>query len=284
MSPGVLAAVLASVIWGATPALIKRYASDVDPIAFNALRGIFSLPALAAISLAAGVEFPTSLYVFMLVFIASTVGPGIGDVAYIVAIRELGSGRAVTIGYTYIFVAQALAFAVLGEEVTAWLITGSALAMLGIWLVTGESGNGSKSLKGFAAACVSSLAWGAGTIVSKLALEFLDPLSLSLNRFIIYSLLFAPYAAKKAKTFTRTELCVGALTGLLSYGVGIPLYLYALDEVGVGVTVLVNALTPVCARLLSVRIAGEGLSARGVSGTIAVVAGIVLGAIPYLTP
>lgn len=64
---------------------------------------------------------------------------------------------------------------------------------------------------------------------------------------------------------------------MLSFAVGLPLFLLAIDTLGVGAAVLATALTPVLGRVAARALAGERTSARGVAGTLLTSAGIALG-------
>lgn len=252
---------------------------DAKPESFNALRLLSALPLLSALTLLySSFNTPTSMEGWLLVVAAGLLGPGLGDVAYIEAIKLVGSGTAVTVGYTYILVSQALALLLLGEEVGWGLVAGSILALVGVWLVASSGPSGSANRRGITAAVVSSIAWGLGSIVNKLALLHVGPLSLALLRVLVLSPLMLLVGARGYRSMTsRRQVLAAVVTGSLSYGLGIPLFLYALDVVGVSVTVLTTALTPVLARLAAHAVAGEGLSVKGVAGTLLTALGVGVG-------
>ena len=104
---GVAAAVGASIAWALNPAFFRVGARGVDAATFNALRVLSALPFLAA--LVVGVErleLPSAPEAWLYIAAASIIGVGLGDALYIEASKRIGGGRAVTIGYLYIFASQ----------------------------------------------------------------------------------------------------------------------------------------------------------------------------------
>lgn len=279
---GISAAIGASVLWGFNPALIKLgVGREVSSVAFNFLRAISSIPAivLTIIMFKENVLFPTTFHGWIAVLIASVIGPGIGDIAYIGSIRSIGSGKAITIGYTYILISQVLALLLFKERVSTLLFLGSTLAIIGIWLTVAEgSKEGNKlQITGIASALVASLAWGVGTIANKYALMQVSALSLALLRMCVLSPIMMMLSIRKLSKLPRRTVLIAIATGITSYGIGIPLFLYAINIVGVSTTVLTTALTPVIGRIASRLIAGEATSALGFLGTLVTIIGIIIG-------
>ncbi len=281
---GILAALTASLIWGIAPAIIRlgvreESSSTSSAIVFNTIRVIVAIPTTLAIMLALRepLVHPVSLIGWIAVFAAGTIGPGIGDVAYIYAIREIGGGRAVTIGYTYILVSQFLAVLLLGEEYTLNLMAGSLLAITGIWLVATEAKEKAYSVKGVVASCISATAWGFGSIANKWALEYTTPLSLAVLRMTLLLPILLALSWKSFRSLNRKLVYSSIFTGATSYGIAMPLFLYALNIVGVSVTVLVTALSPVLGRITSRILASEEVTIKGIAGTLITIVGLVIG-------
>lgn len=280
MELGLLAALTASLIWGVAPAIIKLgIGEDTSAMVFNTLRLIAAIPvtALIIIVLHEQLIIPSSIIGWIAVFAAGTIGPGIGDVAYIYAIREIGGGKAVTIGYTYILISQFLALLFFGEELTWRLIIGSILAVTGIWFVAREAKTKTYNAKGIIASCISAVAWGFGSVANKYALVYTNPLSLALLRMILLLIILLAFTWRQLGSISRRAIYASIFTGATSYGVAMPLFLYALDTIGVSVTVLVTALSPALGRITTRILAKEELSLYGIIGTIVIILGLIIG-------
>ncbi len=281
---GVVAALTASLIWGIAPAIIRlgvreESSSTSSAVVFNTIRVMVAIPTTLAIMLMLGepLEYPATVTGWLAVFAAGTIGPGIGDVAYIYAIHEIGGGRAVTIGYTYILVSQFLAILLLGEEYTLNLMVGSLLAITGIWLVAAEAREKAYSARGVVASCISAIAWGFGSIANKWALEYTTPLSLAVLRMTLLLPILLALSWRSFKGLNRKLVYSSVFTGVISYGIAMPLFLYALNVVGVSVTVLVTALSPVLGRITSRILAGEEVTIKGIAGTAITIIGLIIG-------
>ncbi len=276
---GYITAITASILWSLTPVLISMYARDIDPITFNALRVLFSLPLLIVISIAIPREQFLILNPFSLalLLVASTLGPGLGDIAYIKAIQLIGSSRAVIIGYTYIFIAQTIASIALGEYIGSRLVIGSILAFSGI-IVSVYTKSNSVNRKGIVYAVIASISWGIGSVVNRTMLVYSDPITLALLRMTILSILMVLVTYREIPIFMRIRrvfLCATA-TGVMAYSIGIPLFLYAMSVVGVAATVLATALTPILATILSRFLVEKTTSIRILIGAILAATGIAI--------
>lgn len=280
MELGLLAALTASLIWGLTPAIVRLGVSEnTSAITFNILRLVAAIPVTALIMVISHEQLiiPSSIIGWLAVLAAGTIGPGIGDIAYIYAIREIGGGRAVAIGYTYILVSQFLALLFFGEELTWKLMVGGFLAVIGIWLVAREAKTKAYNVKGIMASCISAIAWGFGSIANKYALIYTNPLSLALLRMILLLMILLIFAWRHLGGINRRVVYASIFTGATGYGVAMPLFLYALDVVGVSVTVLATALTPALGRILTRILAREELTVHGIIGTITIILGLMIG-------
>lgn len=279
MYQGVILALIAATLWSINAPLIKRYSGGVSSIAFNAIRAITATPILLMIILIFRVNVRIIPSGIPFIIASSIIGPGIGDIAYIISIRRIGAGRAITIGYTYIFVSQILAALLLGEKLTVKLIIGTLLSILGIYLVFIEYSGGEIQLRSNIISLVPVFAWGVGSVINKLALYYIDPLFLSFIRVLILSLLLTSITGRELIKGIKVKriLLSAIITGFTGYGVGIPLFLYAISISGVSISVLVTTLTPILGRVLSMIIVGERINIKGFTGTLAVILGIVIG-------
>ena len=274
---GILYAVIAAVLWSINPALIKRFGKGVSPIGLNFLRSLMAIPFLAIAVQVFGFYIVPKPIGFVYILGSALIGPGIGDIAYIRSIHLVGAGRSITIGYTYVVIAQFLAIVFLGESITYRLVIGTIAAVAGVYVVFSEYSDGDSSRYSWIA-LVPAFAWGLGSVVNKLALEYTNSVSLGLMRAIILPVFLGFLVRDRIEVLARKEVLLLALTtGGLGYGVGIPLFLKAIELSGVTVAVLATVLTPVLGRILSSFIANEKTGLKGYLGTLLVVLGIVIG-------
>ncbi len=276
---GIVMALIASMVWGATPAIVTAYAREAPSIPFNAVRVLASLPLLIAIEIlrvgeSSIVLTPLSVMLFVS---AALLGPGLGDVAYIRSIQLIGANRAVMISYTYIFVAQIIAATLIHERYTMWMLLGSLTAFSGIVLAFYRGGARLDS-RGVVYGVVAAFSWGLGSVINKLALSFADPLTLACVRMLILLIVLSSVARRSVVVVIRERMWLlsSVITGVLAYGVGLPLFLYALNIVGISMTVLITALVPMFTALLSKIIAGEGMGVRVLLGLSMVSMGIAI--------
>ncbi len=274
---GIIYAVIAAVLWSINPALIKRFGKGVSSIGLNFLRSLMAIPLLAIAVHIFGFYLVPKPMGIIYILGSALIGPGIGDIAYIKSIHLVGAGRSITIGYTYVVIAQFLAIVFLGESFTYRLAVGTVAAVVGVYIVFSEYSSDSNN--GYSwIALIPAFAWGLGSIVNKLALQYTNPVSLGFIRVLILPVFLVFLVRDKIRDLVRREIILLALvTGGLGYGVGIPLFLKAIELSGVTVAVLATVLTPVLGRILSSFVANEKTGLRGYLGTLLVVLGIVIG-------
>ncbi|WP_243665615.1 EamA family transporter [Vulcanisaeta sp. JCM 16159] len=69
------------------------------------------------------------------------------------------------------------------------------------------------------------------------------------------------------------------LAGLISYGIGGPLYVLSVDYAGIAVPTLITALSPVITEVLAIVKLKEKLNLKSTLGFIAVITGIIIASI-----
>ncbi|ABN69804.1 protein of unknown function DUF6, transmembrane [Staphylothermus marinus F1] len=275
---GVLSALTASSIWSLSPGLISRYGKGVDAITLNMLRSLHAVFVLFFIFL---LTINDRWFVpegILIVYISAFFGPLLGDTLYIHSIKHIGGGNAVSISYTYIFFAQLYSYLLYGEQLRIQLILGSFIAIIGVYLVYSGQRNDIKII-GFLAALGAALSWGMGATLSKLALNYGDPVTIALLRNLSTTISLLPITYNSVKkVFLDKEVQITAfITGGIGFGIGMTLFLTAINTIGVSATVLATSLTPVLGRILAKYIAGEKPSPKTYLGTIITSTGIFIG-------
>ena len=284
MLSGMVMAVASAVMFGLNPVLISRFRGFEAPVVFVGLRSIVGFVALSVLvnPFVLGGLDP---YLFFIIFTSAVTDMGIGTLFYTKSIEYLGGGHATVIGFTFIFVSQAIAFTFLGEDFTPSLIAGAALALAGIVISLWEPGGSRRSALGVVYAAIASLGWGIGTALIKPGVAVLgDPTLVTTLRLLITASIFTPIGLVLEKRAMRREtvrnlIAASITTGVISLAVGVSLFTYAVKQVGVSASVIALALTPILTQALTRVINKEELKPRHIIGGAVVSAGIALASI-----
>lgn len=281
--------VIASVLWSLSPAIISRFSKHIRPVTFTGLRALIASATLSlATFLSGGVRVSgLSTYVLAIAILSAVIGPGVGDVFYTKSIQLVGGFLAVVLGYTYMFVAQAIAVFFLGESMRTGLLIGSFLAFAGV-VVAVRGGStierrGARSWRGVAYALITSVSWGASTSMLKIALSFADELTLTILRLATISVIFLPagllYEGRPPNSSVKPFLLAASITATLDWTLGMYVFIHSINLLGVATTVVITALTPVLTTMTSKTVAREKPSLTNVAGALLTSAGIAITAL-----
>ena len=280
---GYVSIVLASVLWSLVPAAIQRFGRCLGAASITFFRALSASLFLLPLTIVFGKGLGgCSIYALIAAVASAIIAPGIGDYAYTKAIKLVGGSLAVIVSYTYIFVASASSALLLGESISLSTALGAVLAFAGVVIaVYGCSER--RSIVGLVYAAIASLAWGLGAPILKVAAESIDVYTLSLLRLCVITLMFAPFAYIERGRFrdAAKEIAIVSLaTGVLGWGLGMVLFIYSIDLIGVSKTVLATALTPTLSQIFIALLAKEKLGRRTVLGAAITSIGIALSALP----
>lgn len=227
-----------------------------------------------------GLYVNLSLPVLLLIILIALTGPG-GDVAYTRAIQMLGGSLAAVISQSYIFFAQLFSAALVGESLTPSSIASSVLAFTGIVIAVRGNDRSSMNKGGVLLALLAATSWGFSAVLVKYIQPHIDAISSTLLRLLAASVLLLPISRLSGEKFrlTRGLIITAAITGILSWGVGLTLATLSIYMAGVTSTVIATALTPVLSQVTTTLLARERLSRRVIAGAVLVSLGIVVKAI-----
>ena len=134
--PGALLIMAACIAWGIDNNLTRRI-SAADPAQITMLRGLIAGGVNTGIALAMGAGLPApSLLAGVL--LTGFLGYGVSLVLFVMALRELGTARAIAYFSVSPFIGAAAAIPLLGDALTAQLLLAGALMGAGVWLSLGE--------------------------------------------------------------------------------------------------------------------------------------------------
>jgi DME family drug/metabolite transporter len=280
---GYLAIITASVIWSITPALVSRFSRYIKPFIFTALRAVIATLTLVPIAFLNNFSYvPLQSYALVLIIVSGLLGPGIGDACYTKAIQRVGGSLAVVLSYIYIFIAQFMAVAFLGEFMSISLIIGSVLAFVGIVVAVSSNNFGRVDIQGIIYSLIAALSWSSAAVMVRLVLNYADTFTVTLYRLAVTAVILSPIAifleGIPGKRVIKQLIFVATVTGILGFSLGVYLFVYSISTVGVSATAMATALTPVLSQITTKLLAGERPTKENVVGASLISIGITISA------
>jgi drug/metabolite transporter (DMT)-like permease len=137
METGILYAIIAGVLWGASPVLVKRGLVESDVSAATLIQQAAILFTLIVFTLLEGSASTGHVpAVAMLVFIAiGIVGAYLGRTLFVKSVDQIGAARAQLVINTSPLVTVVLAALLLGERLTVTVLAGVILIVSGIFFI-----------------------------------------------------------------------------------------------------------------------------------------------------
>ena len=274
---GTLAAVVSAVAFSTASIFIKLSLRDIrDPFLVNGIRALFASIAYAPILAYIGVV-GTNPYTLALIVISTVIGPGAGDVFFIVSIDKLGAGLATVLSYQYILIAQILNIFILHDYRGFIALYLTPLALVGMYLAVSEEGMRA-NLKGVIFSYTAAIAWALSTIlVSYLVNDCnLPPIEVAGLRVMFLAPMLMGLGARNIRTITKRALAILGTSGIVSYFVGFILFTMSLKMLGVMIPSLATALTPMLSQLISNRVLSEALTPRKIIGSSLIIVSLIL--------
>ncbi len=288
---GLLLGIAASVLWALTPPLVKICVDVVkNPFIVNGLRLASSLIAYGLALLMSPINYYVDSYALTFIVLSAIIGPGLGDIAYVIAIDMLGPGLTVIISYQYILISQVLSLVILRHEEGALGLILAPIALIGVYIALRDEKAILKVKKlGVLSAITAAFLWASSlTIISYLVNDLnIDPFTISLIRTIVLTPiimsigLLRPEHVVKIKYLGFWGLVALVTSGITAYFGGVVLFITAVSMCGVLVAIT-NALTPIITQILSSIIVHERVSKNKVIGSLVVSLAIGLTALSYM--
>jgi len=266
---GVILSLAASVAWAVSPILYRIGATDsaLDDLVSNSL-GAFVLSIPLAI-----LKPPLNGFAWVYGSLFAVLGPVFGTYVFLISLRYADVGIANVISYSYVVLLPLLLLIVSPSYLV--YIGPAALIVLGLYLLMG-SGRG--KLYGYVMALLSAVLYAFSFLALYKVYEYTNPWGIILIRGII--LMAGALIVKAVVEGIRVKLSGRVfLAGLISYGIGGPLYVLSVDYAGIAVPTLITALSPVITEVLAIIKLRERLNLRAIMGFIVVIAGIIIASI-----
>lgn len=279
--------------WAVSSTVTKSLAGKFEPMTLNLLRcvaasivlwGIIPFsPGTQALSQA---PWAALLYLVLSAFI----GISVGDTIYIKGLRLINVNLALPIAQSAMpLLTLCAAILFLGEKITWPLALGTSLVLAGIYLIAGPGGKshlpvaGSSSEKrgmGIGFILIASLLWAISISLLKVGLQEVNLILANGVRLPVAALslfiltLFQKSLPQPTRPHIR-DMALGAVTGILAFGLGGILFLQAIRYTGAGKATVLTSCAPLFGLPLSLIFLKERVTRRIVAGTIFVVLGIV---------
>ena len=220
--------------------------------------------------------------------LSALIGISVGDTIYIRGLRLINVTLAFPIAQSampLLTLAGAVLF--LGEPISWSLALGTALVLVGIYLIAGPEGRGrlpfpvtlsEKRGMGIGLVLIASLLWAISISLLKVGLQGVSLILANGIRLPVASLalmiFLSPKSFHQPTRLHIRDMALGAFTGILSFGLGGVLFLQAIRYAGAGKATVLTSCAPLFGLPLSLVFLKERVTIRIIAGTIFVVSGI----------
>ncbi len=300
--PGEASALLAAALWAVSTIIYTAQTRRIGVIPLNALRSVFAaLFVLLVVPFSGAVgevrEMSAATAVSMVG--SGVLATGVGDSLYFASLAIIGAARAVPISISlYPLLTFLIAAFWLGEEVTWIVLLGTLLIIVGISLLVRESdplaedalvrsGAGSAAVagrswqRGILMMLLASAVWALSTAWLKAGSGNLGPVAAGALRTVATALVLLPAAYRWRGNGTvgrlrGRNLAAIAIAGVLGMGLGMLLYVFAVQDAGAGKTAILTSTMPLFSLPLVVLFLAERVTVRVLLATALCILGICL--------
>jgi len=274
---GVVEALIAAIAFSTASLFIKVSLKDLrSPFLINGIRALSASLIYFAVFLRIGLKNP-SIHALLLIIASALIGPGLGDISFILSVDRLGAGFATLLSYQYILISQILNAVVLHDMRGFQAIYLTPIALLGLYVLVSDR-KLTFDRKGVILAYNAAITWSVSTIMISYLVNFIgeNPITVAGLRVFFLTPLLLGLGANEVVKVTRKALIVLTISGFTSYFVGFVTFTLALKELGVMVPSLITALTPMLSQIMSVKLLKERITRRGVLGSALIILSLIL--------
>jgi DME family drug/metabolite transporter len=285
---GIILGLISAFIWATTSLAIKAQADHINPLSFNAFRmmvaAVFTFAILPFFGGAQAITQVPPNAVIMLA-VSSVIGIAIGDILYFWSLSQIGASRALPISGTYPLFTWAIAVPLLSEQITASAVIGTALVLIGVYLLSPGEGTAihadarTQRLAAFAALGAAAL-WAVATIMLKIGVQE-SPHVIVVNAIrlpvaAIASALIARWQGSPStwSGYNRKNLPRLIALALYSTGIGMIVWTLTVDFAGAARAALLNTTAPLIGVPLAVVFLQERVTSKVALGTLLAVFGV----------
>ena len=288
MAIGIIFGLISAFIWATTSLAIKAQADHINPLSFNAFRMLVgALFALALLPFFGGVQAISQVPSEAVILLAtsSIIGGALGDMLYFWSLNHIGASRALPISGMYPLFTWAIAVPLLGEQITVGALVGTALVLLGVYLLS--PGNGTvvrqdaRTLRmATFAAIAAAVLWAVATTMLKVGLQesphVIIANAIRLPGAALACALVATWQGGSAMWNGYNRRILPRLIALAIYSTGIGMIVWTLtvDFAGAARAALLNTAAPLIGVPLAVLFLHERVTRQVAVGTLLAVCGV----------
>ena len=291
---GAVYALTAALSWAGGSTILKFLTTRIDTLSLNALRLCATSLLLLAVILLSGrgtelVNTPLMPLVYLI--ISGVIGLAIGDTVYIKSLSYLNVSQAFPIALSSNTVLTVLlAVLLLGESFTWVTGLGTFFGLLGVYLLTStrmtNSTPGRIRGKGIILALITGATCAIAVVTLKLGALDINPLVAAAIKLPSATIVLLPFALSQRgrgtlqlRKYSSRNLALALTSGPLDYGMGMVLFITAIQLIGAGKAVVLGATSPLFLLPFSVFVLKERLTRFTLMGILISLTGIFLVAI-----
>lgn len=278
---GELYALAAAACWSAAAVFYKK-GIGAGAIPAVLIRTFFAMLFLLILYLLLrGGRFDFTLIGFAFLNLGGLLRLILGGAAYMKGLENISVSRFVPILFTFPLITILLSYLLLGEEINSKVISGTALIVLGVWVLSREKNSaGEKNIRfGVSLAVLAAFLYAFSIVATKTGLKEVDPFQSALISMPIpLALLYLAYSINNGSRtifkFKREAYVLLGLGGIMGMGFGSYFFFVSLTLIGAAKATSLGALTPFLSSFLALVTLKERINASLLLGMSATIAGI----------
>ncbi|MGC9178596.1 MAG: DMT family transporter [Vulcanisaeta sp.] len=269
-----LPALSTAIIWAWASIMYGDFMRSMNPLTVNFLRMFYASVILLIPAIVLGLNYGA-----VWGSLSGLLSLVIGDSLYLFSINYSGVSIAAPVSYTYI--PLTVLFAVfLGEPLTMPKLLASILLIPGVYLLS-RSGGSRREIKGLFLGLGAAIAWAVGQTMIKVAdIAELNPVSIAFTRVvaagIVLFLVNYFMGNDVINAIKRTVRSYLPIVAVLDLGLGVALFAFSMDLVGLGLTVILTGTMPLITQLMSSAMGREKFNVVKFLGALVIVIAIAL--------
>ena len=250
---GEVVGLIPAIFWAISPLFYKRGLRNLNPIFGNTIRALPATILTFTMSfLLLGVDGslllpPQTLFASIL---SGSIGLGLGDLFYLISIKQVGAARAVTITSSYPLITLLLSYLLLGEEIDWYIGLGTVLVVLGIAFISLDEADSKIGFRGIMVALLAAFFWSISIILAGILPSQGHPVAVNswrligLTAFSLAPFLFA-YRNSGAPLLDKYSLGYLAFGGLIGLSLGWIVFIYSIELIGLSRATTLSSVSPI---------------------------------------
>lgn len=284
---GELAALLAACLWAIASVIYGRVGQNISPLELNLFKGAIAVVLLLLTIWISGDLLPSlALNDYFLLIFSGMLGIGLGDSAFLTALKYIGARRALLMETLAPPITAILALLFLQEQLSFAAWCGILVTILGVvWVlseqVPGTSQSSEYQLRGISFGILAAIALATGAVFARgvLATTSISSLWAALLRLCGGLLILLPWIGFKRRGTIRIPtlrvtlaICLASFAGTY---LGIWLQQTAIKFTAAGIALTLTNTSPLFVLPIAAAL-GERISIRAIAGVGVAIAGIAI--------